>query len=367
MPISRAMRHCDPAAHCRGGSHLSSLADAKGITHGSLADEHPDLASQWVPESNGSQTPESVSAGSQFRATWRCGKECEHCGEPHEWSAEVRARSLAGRGCPLCSGNKVCRCRSLAAMHPELMKQWDRESNQGDDPYSIGCSSGKRVSWTCTEHGQWDAPPKDRIRSDTGCPECARHQRLGNSPQPKEYLKDEMPAVYAELHPNKNSGIDIESLTCGSGKRVWWLCQSNLSRPEGCQHEHEWEARVDGRCRSRRPSGCPFCSGSRVCPCNSLAVLQPTLMQYWDFVRNAIPLQEPLDPLQIAQYSKRKVWWRHECPDGQVHHWRTCPNVLTSNSLRGRVPCPGCAAAARAAASAERTQAAGHRRLIKRT
>ena len=241
LPVVLAVRHCGPAAHCRGGPHPCSLADTnpKRKTHGSLADEYPDLASQWVSESNGSQTPESVPAASQFKATWRCGRGCEHCGEPHEWSASVFGRSQYGHGCPMCSGHKICRCRSVAALHPELMKQWDWEGNQGIDPYSTGCSSGKRVYWMCAEHGRWDTTPGDRVRLGSGCPECARQRKVGKSLRQRGFLEDKMPGVYAELHPNKNSSIDIARLTCGSGKRLWWLCQSNQSRPEGCQHDHE--------------------------------------------------------------------------------------------------------------------------------
>ena len=121
-----------------------------------------------------------------------------------------------------------------------------------------------------------------------------------------------MPGVYAELHPNKNSGVDTARLTCGSGKRVWWLCQSNQSRPEGCQHTHMWEARVAERCRKptgslRKPSGCPFCSGLFVCPCKSLAELQPALLQFWDFAGNGVPLAEPLNPSWLGVDSTRKV------------------------------------------------------------
>ena len=46
----------------------------KAQWHVSLAEERPDLAQQWIQERNGDLTPESVPAGSKFRAAWRCGK-----------------------------------------------------------------------------------------------------------------------------------------------------------------------------------------------------------------------------------------------------------------------------------------------------
>ena len=266
----------------------------------------------------------------------------------------VRSQQKLGTGCPFCTGQKTCRCRSLAANNPELMEQWDWDGNQGTDPYGVGCSSHKKVSWICTEHGQWDASPAKRVHKRTRCPECARQCKSGPRPQ-RGFVKDELPDVYAELHPTKNSAIDNEKLTCGSARMVWWLCRSDENRPEGCQHKHAWESRVERRCAKRFSSGCPFCSGSRVCPCNSLAVLHPALLQYWDTGKMVDQAGEPLDPFWLGVRSKRKVWWRHECADGRVHHWcAMIIDVVTCFRARGRVPCPGCAPTMRAAAIAER-------------
>ena len=354
LPVVLAVSHYALAAFSRDNPRLSIFADTKPkwTFLGSLADKHPDLALQWVSESNGSHTPQSVSAASNFKAAWRCGGGCDHCGTPHEWSARVSQRSQGGHGCPLCSGHKICRCRSVAVMHPELMEQWDWEGNQGTDPHSVACFSNKKVSWTCTEHGQWDAAPAKRVRG-TGCPECGKQLNRERHSQ-RGFLKDEMPGVYAEIHPTRNSGIDIRKLTCGSHKRVWWLCQSKHSRPEGCQHDHEWEAQVYSRCKLRQPSGCPYCTGLLVCPCNSLAGLQPSLLKFWDFDGNVIPLAKPMDPSWLGVDSTRKVWWRHKCADGQVCRWTAAiGDVARRFKATGRVPCPKCGAASRAAKNAE--------------
>ena len=168
--------------------------------HRSLAEERPDLARQWDFESDGSHTTSTVSVGSQYRASWRCERGCVHCGLPHEWVATVVQRSQKGTGCPFCSGRKVCKCQSLAAKHPQLMKQWDWEGNQATDPYSVSCYSKRKVWWTCTEHGQWDASPHGRVQHTSGCPECAR-QRRSQPRATRGLVKDELPDIYAELHP----------------------------------------------------------------------------------------------------------------------------------------------------------------------
>lgn len=186
---------------------------------------------QWIPESSGNHTPESMAAGSDFAASWRCDRGCELCGRRHEWVAQVYKHAQAGTGCPFCSGHKICRCCSLAAKHPDLMKEWDWEDDQGIDAYSVGCHSHRKVSWICAEHGRWDASPSMRVNRGHGCPECGR-RRLCDPQRQLGYVKHEFPDVYAELHPTKNSGIDTEKLTCGSHRKVWWLCQSDQRRPK---------------------------------------------------------------------------------------------------------------------------------------
>ena len=241
------------------------------------------------------------------------------------------------------------------------MKQWDWEGNQGTDPYSAGCYSQKKVRWTCTQHGQWDASPDMRVHRTTGCPECAR-QRKSQPRIGRGLVKDELPDIFAELHPSKNDGVDTGTLTCGSSRKVWWLCQSDKSRPEGCEHEHAWETSVHGRCPKGHVKGCPFCSGTRVCPCNSFAALHPDLLLYWDS-GNAKPSGERLNPFELGAQSGKKVRWCHTCADGQVYHWcAKVAHVVTRFEALGRMPCPGCTTAIRTAEITQRRAA-----LIRRT
>ena len=67
-----------------------------------LSVTHPDIASEWHPEKNGSVTPEQVVAGSNKKVWWICPE-----GPDHEWQATkvqglyvgMAARCvLAGRG-----------------------------------------------------------------------------------------------------------------------------------------------------------------------------------------------------------------------------------------------------------------------------
>ena len=64
-------------------------------SHGSLAEQRPDLAAEWDPARNGGP-PGQLTCGSDFRAWWRCSQ----CG--HSWQARVARRAVEGSGCPNC-------------------------------------------------------------------------------------------------------------------------------------------------------------------------------------------------------------------------------------------------------------------------
>ena len=149
----------------------------------------------------------------------------------------------------MCSGLTVCRCQSLAELLPDLLKQWDYERNRGIDPETLGCSSNKKVSWVCKAHGHWTASIHSRAARGSGCRICAQEERRGRSLPKRGLVKDEFPNVWRQIHPSRNEGIDVFRLTCGSDKKLIWLCQENMeSRPEGCKCEHAWEAKVYHRC-----------------------------------------------------------------------------------------------------------------------
>jgi len=306
--------------------------------HGTLAEERPDLVQQWVDEANKDITPDTVRATSHYRATWQGGCSCKHCGAPHpSWQAPVSKRTV-GSICPYCSGHKVCVCQSIAALCPDLVKELDLASTPELDPKSLGPSSGKSASWVCAMHGSWAARIRDRTKG-TGCPSCARFARYGAKPR-RGLLKDECPEIFAQVHPTLNGNVmALDEITCGSGAKIWWLCKEDKNRPQDCQHEHAWQARVCNRCRRERPQGCPFCAGNQVCQCNSISNLRPELLRFWDYSRNIT-----IKPDKLGLFSSLKVWWHHECrARDEEHVWHTSPNVFISNDQKAsRAPCPIC-------------------------
>ena len=133
----------------------------------------------------------------------------------------------------------------------------------------------------------------------------------------KKYLIDN-PTLMAEWNWEKNNelGLDPKTLTCGSGKKVWWKCTKG----------HEWLATIDSR---NRGNGCPYCSNHKVLNgYNDLATLNPKLANEWNYEKNG-----DLKPEDVTISSGKKVWWK--CPKG--HEWQAV--IANRNNGSG---CPYC-------------------------
>lgn len=99
-----------------------------------------------------------------------------------------------------------------------------------------------------------------------------------------------------DLNLQQNPKLSFETAPACGTKSVWWRCSKQ--RQSGCTHPHVWEAVIGNR---NKGSGCPWCSGSRHCPCTSLAGAQPDLVPLWHDARNGCKAD------QCPPYSKTKV------------------------------------------------------------
>ena len=132
----------------------------------------------------------------------------------------------------------------------------------------------------------------------------------------KRYIKD-IPKLVSEYHFDKNQDINFNKLTHGSGKKVWWKCKK-------CRNE--WKTTI---CHKSKGSGCPYCSGKKVCKDNCLATSHPELVKEWNYSKNS------LKPTEVTYGSVKRVWWI--CSEG--HEWICSPNTRTANKNN----CPYCA------------------------
>ena len=116
----------------------------------------------------------------------------------------------------------------------------------------------------------------------------------------KQYVSNNA-QLMAEWDSDKNNeaGLDPHKLTCGSGIKAWWKCDSN----------HSWQAQISSRSRG---AGCPYCSGRfAVSGVNDLQTLFPKVADEWDYKKNSDL------PSQISSYSQKKAWWI--CPIGHSY------------------------------------------------
>ena len=211
---------------------------------------HAELAGELHPKRNPTvDDPSAIAAKSSRKLWWRC----KQCG--HEWETTVGARA-AGSGCPECDRQRkrgartVARERSLQALHPGLLAEWHPTRNSDVDPANISPGSKQKVWWCCAACGhEWRAAVHNRTARGSNCPVCGlkRRARTQSEVAPARSLAVKHPDVAAELHPQRNPGIDPTRLGARSSLKLWWKCAS-------CGHD--WKTAVSTRTDG---SGCPAC------------------------------------------------------------------------------------------------------------
>jgi hypothetical protein len=73
---------------------------------------------------------------------------------------------------------------SLAALHPELVREWHPTRNEALDPSMIGQYSRRKVWWRCSECGnEWQTSPHGRTFAGRGCPACGRRRSIAATVQ----------------------------------------------------------------------------------------------------------------------------------------------------------------------------------------
>ena len=113
-----------------------------------------------------------------------------------------------------------------------------------------------------------------------------------------QLLKDDK-ELMKQWDYEKNKDFDLDILTLGSNKKVWWKC------PKG----HEWQAVI----YSRKNNGCPICAKQIVQKgYNDLETVNPLLSTEWNYNKNG-----NLKPDMVTSGTSKKVWWK--CPKG--HEW----------------------------------------------
>jgi hypothetical protein len=257
-----------------------------------LAIVNPTLALEWHLTKNGDLTPYDVTCGMVKKVWWLCSK-------GHEWKSTILGRSH-GKGCPYCSGSKVCVDNCLATLNPKLAKEWHPTKNGDLTPFDVVIGSHRKVWWQCKLGHEWMAAIRERNRGD-GCPYCSNRRACIDN-----CLATINPELALEWHPTLNNNFTSFDFTIGSHKEIWWACKVNKN--------HNWKTSIRNRLLGY---GCPYCAGLSLCIDNCLAILNPELAKEWHPTKNG-----KLTPYDVTPSSCRVVWWR--CKRG--HEWSSAVN-----------------------------------------
>ncbi len=275
--------------------------------------EYPQIHAQWHPTKNRGLTPGEVMLASTNEYWWYCPEAPDH-----QWKSIPRNRLKSG--CPFCAGKRVAPSTSLAALHPELSRQWHPTKNGALSPKRANPRSVERVWWKCAQGDdhEWPATIRSRV-GGASCPFC-RAVRASST----HNLASARPEVARLWHPRKNGRLTPSDVTPGSERVVWWRCEENT--------RHVWQAKVClvGR-QNRKSMGCPFCAGVSILRGDSLYDKRPDLREYWDVAKNG-----RLTARDVTCGSSQRVYWR--CPIARGHRWRATPVEVTQKQN----PCPFC-------------------------
>lgn len=218
--------------HRNNGSSCPYCSGQKVCNDNCLAALRPDLAEEWDYDKN-ILTPKDITCNSGRKFWWKCKNK-------HRWEATVANRNYNNRGCPYCSGQKVCNDNCLATLRPGLIEEWDYDKN-GKTPYDFTHNSGKKIWWKCKNKHEWETTIAHRSAGE-GCPYCS-----GNRVCKDNCLATLRPDLAEEWDYDKNEKTPYD-FTCGSNKKVWWVCSKN--------NKHKWKTIISDR---NRGCGCPYC------------------------------------------------------------------------------------------------------------
>ncbi|WP_338777478.1 zinc-ribbon domain-containing protein [Metabacillus sp. FJAT-52054] len=200
--------------------------------------EYPHLHKEWHTEKNEAILMNNPKLTTNSKMWWICSN-------GHEYDATVYNRK-AGKGCPYCSGQKVCKDNCLATVNPVLAAQWHETKNGTLTPYDVTAgSSRKKVWWVCTKGHEYQAVVGSRNRG-TGCQICNNKLKGRRKVRDDNRLSLLYPILVEEWHPTKNKELQPEDVSYGSDKIVWWMCKRG----------HEFKSPISQRTRGNECAKC---------------------------------------------------------------------------------------------------------------
>ncbi len=142
--------------------------------------------------------------------------------------------------CPYCRKKEQAKALlrergSLADNFPDIAKEWHPSKNEPLTPCGVLSRSSKKAWWKCSCGHEWRVAIS--ARAGHGCPECGK-KIIGVKSRERAVrafgsMADSAQELLAEIHPTKNTGVDLSEIPLGSNQKLWWRCS----------HGYEWERR----------------------------------------------------------------------------------------------------------------------------
>ncbi|WP_413355402.1 zinc-ribbon domain-containing protein [Microbacterium sp. 1P06AB] len=264
----------------------------------------PDLAAEWHPAKNVSDTPETVSPYTDRKVWWLCP-------DGHDYDMSPSYRAKEGGSCTVCSHRTVHSTTCLAATHPDVARLWHPTLNGNLTPEMVMAGTSGAFWWLCPAGHVRVTTISARVNS-SACAECS-----GRAVGPTTSLAAVRPELAAEFHPTKNGSTTASDIHSRAAREYWWQCA------EG----HEWPASPEQRSRAKDPT-CPVCTGRLLVPgVNDLATTHPPLARQWHPTRNGG------FPSELTRRSATRAWWLCQCG----REWPAKVNARVDS----RSGCPG--------------------------
>lgn len=151
------------------------------VGYNDLLTVEPNIVKEWNYSKNRGLSPQDYVIGSNKKVWWKCSI----CG--HEWQAQIYSRTINETGCPICGAIRggqqhrksiINKKGSLQDLFPELVMEWDYDTNCGKSPNDYSAGSNENVYWKCKKCGNtWSAKISNRTILHRGCPKCAVEER----------------------------------------------------------------------------------------------------------------------------------------------------------------------------------------------
>lgn len=272
----------------------------------------------------------------------------------------------------------------LATLHPELVKEWNYELNDGLLPTQFTCGSHRKVWWKCSKCGyDWQAKISNRTYLGHGCPECASiwgtsfseqaiyyylHKCFGNEVKNRFKLRDEKGFLEADIYlpkynfvieydgqywhrGNEERDLDKECRFKAMGMKFIRIAEHNRNKVmDNCilynfvrsfREKHyenlTWAIKelfkmlnLNGNeVNVKKDSGNIMSIYYKNREERSLSSVAPYLLKEWDYEMNG-----DLLPTQITCGSDLKIWWKCSLE----HHWQS----TIYDRLNKNYHCPYC-------------------------